>query len=573
MSKTIIRTEVRFVEHIQRTDRNDDYHYVREDVYYSDGTWEPKIRMIKDYLRPVYVTHPNYRNHIEKKEYEDKDKLLMKECTQSDMYKVVAQMIGKPFLADRPNLIHESPYVYGLGMSSCNLIKQENLDKNNNVQSPYSIAYFDLETSTEYPKEIKMVTIVREINNRYQAHLILNGNWIKEINDPVTLIKRKFGQYFPDIQDQIDLTTVIFNDELDIVADLFKVANGWAPSFLAAWNIQFDMGEIILPLLARRGKSPLDYICDQRLPRELRRFKYEEAPDTFTTSSGVHVSKQPSDRWHKFYGTMTFRFIDGMCTYRQLRLHKPRESSYSLNATLNKEIKSNKVDIEGMGDRVGKEWHDYAQEYKKIDYITYGVGDCIEPIKLDAKNKDLSVSLPVFAGSTDFNDFGSSSRKAYTSLYEYVQRHNCILGTATNTNRLYEKYSKDKDIPNNHVYKYKVLGVDGWIQTLPNDNTFEMGTNVFKDFKDLTTMAVTNMADSDAVSSYPTCTIVSNASKSTCCSEIISLHGFDESETKEIFLGLAAGSANTLELAEEVWGLPSPEEIMVMCLNGDIEKY
>jgi len=104
---------------------------------------QPHTYLVKDYKRPIWVTSPDKRNHKDKKEFELKDNLIQTYTTQSDLNKTIANLLQQPHLVNNPKLIKQSPYVYGYDQTSTSIIKLKSLAKNNNIQSPYTVAFFD----------------------------------------------------------------------------------------------------------------------------------------------------------------------------------------------------------------------------------------------------------------------------------------------------------------------------------------------------------------------------------------------------------------------------------------------
>lgn len=572
MVKEVVKVEVRFAVHLPKNSERDDYHYVKELHTYSDGSTEVKIRLIKDYLRPVYVTKENARDHIEKKEYESLDNLICQMTTDSDMYQVAANMLGTPHLGGRKNLLNQSPYLYGTDITASSLIKLESLRRNNFVQSPYTYAMFDVETNP-HNDELRVASIVREVNGEYEIYAVVDSDWVKEFKDVRSLIVKDFQKQYPEEFAKSKLTINVCDHQLDMIRNVFLTANKWSPDFVGIWNMEFDLHKIILNILKRYNASPLDYICDQRVPRELRRFDFIPAPDVFVTAGGVHVSKQPADKWHKCYSTTTFHFIDTMCTFRALRLHKPREYSYALDYILRKYNNTHKLEIEEAEKFSGLKWHLWMQENRKITYISYNFGDNIEPVKLDKVTKDLETSLPVFAEATDFNDFGSSNKKAYCSLYEFCLQKGYILGVGADMSPVYKKYADDPNNPEAETYRHDTFSTRDWIQTIPQDNMLPVGMTPFSDYRFVVTSTYGATADIDSVSSYPSCTIAGNVSRTTNVSAVCWIGKYDEFTAKELCLGLIVGNTNTLEICSRSFNLPSMEEISNMCLTGEINNY
>ena len=52
-------------------DNPNDLTLVKENIHYKDGTIKPNVRLIKNNKRDFYITKREFRNHSDKKEYED----------------------------------------------------------------------------------------------------------------------------------------------------------------------------------------------------------------------------------------------------------------------------------------------------------------------------------------------------------------------------------------------------------------------------------------------------------------------------------------------------------------------
>lgn len=91
----------------------DDLVTIKEVVHLKDGRQIPRVRLKKNFRRPFYVTKPGFRNHEEKKEWEDIDKLDKFECTQAALESHIkrALNIRSPVFGLRK--ISRTPYLYG----------------------------------------------------------------------------------------------------------------------------------------------------------------------------------------------------------------------------------------------------------------------------------------------------------------------------------------------------------------------------------------------------------------------------------------------------------------------------
>ena len=75
----VVGREFRFAFHIPAKSKDEpDYHLVKEQVHYKiDGqtTIKPELRLIRDFVRPVYFTKTALRTHKEKREFEKLENL------------------------------------------------------------------------------------------------------------------------------------------------------------------------------------------------------------------------------------------------------------------------------------------------------------------------------------------------------------------------------------------------------------------------------------------------------------------------------------------------------------------
>ncbi|EKD89603.1 MAG: hypothetical protein ACD_33C00035G0001, partial [uncultured bacterium] len=555
MCDEIIRKEVRFAVHIPKTTYREDYHYVKLVETCKCGKITPKIVLLKDYKRDVYITKKIHQNHKEKKEFEDLDKLSKQECTQSDLNKTVANLLGKSYLISTPNEIKNSPYIYGYDITSTSYIKLKSLHKNNFIQSGYSVAVLDIENDV-VTKEILMITIVMS-DKIYTAVL---KKFIGRCGDHLTRIKNAITEYIPMYKD-LAIEVEVFDKEVDMIKKTFKIANQWKPDLLAIWNMDYDI-PFILDRLEYYHVNPIDVLCDQTIPRELRICRYKQGIKKKITASGVVKPINPSMQWHTLILTASFYVIDAMCVYRQLRLSQQEEGSYSLDNILGVNKIQQKLKFKEADNYKGIKWHIFMQENYPIEYTVYNIYDCLSILELDKKNKDLTNTLPSFAGITDFNRFNSNPKKIVDALFIFGLDKNRVIGTVPKINKKEEEIESDEielnedaeegvDVEED-VTKYKTLSLKQWILTLPQHLLVYDGLCCIEEYPNLKTNIRGLTYDADVSSSYPSCTLVCNVSKETTLYELIDIEGVKEEIFRMQNLGFILGSVNMLEYFNEI---------------------
>lgn len=565
--KKVLRKEIRFAIHVPKTEYRDDTHYVKEHVYYEDGTSKWHTFLVRDYQRPIFVTSPSFRNHKDKKEFEERDRLIEKKCTQSDLHRTIAGLLEVPHLANQPKALKASPYLYGYDQTSTSLIKLQSLLKNQFVQSPYTVAASDTETDID-TREILMISIA--FQGRIYTCILKSFLEGKGVYDLDKQLRAALDKYLPQYTGKLKATFKVFDKEGEMLMDLFRVANEWGPDFLAYWNMNFDIPRILERAKAL-GHSPQDIFADRSVQRKYHFTRYKEGI-TKKIKGGKAKPVNPSLQWHSLISTSSFYVIDAMCVYRQLRMAKQEEPSYSLDWILQKELGSRKLTFDLADGYKGEKFHRFMQKNYPIEYIVYHIYDCLGMLELDLKLRDLSHSLPSFAGMTDFTKFNSNPKKIVDALFLFGLERGKVVGTAppskgTDDEDAAEQEalvtddmlegSGDNEEESDNPDDYEGLGLRDWIQLLPQNFLLRDGLKCLSDFPEVVTNIRGMVADLDATSAYPTATLVGNVSKKTCVNEPIRIDGVTEEVFREQNLSVCLGGVNSLEYHSTMFSMPS----------------
>ncbi len=559
MAKEILRKEIRFAFHIPRSDYREDMHYVKEQITYTDGTIEPKSFLVKDFQRPVWVTQQAFRNHKEKKEFEEKERLMCQNTIQSDINKTVAGLLGQPHFANKPDEIKNSPYVYGYDITSTSLIKYTSLRRNEFVQSNYKVSAFDIETDIA-TREVIIATIC--FGDKIHSSIL--KKFVRNVTNLEKRVETAIDYYIPKYKNH-EVTLRVFDNEVDLLTDVFQVANEWGPDFLAIWNMDFDIPRI-LERLKEANVNPVDVLCDKTIPRKYRTCRYKQGIKKKVTASGVVKPINPSLQWHTLFCTSKFYVIDAMCVYRQLRMAKQEEQSYSLDSILRKEEIGEKLKFKEAEKYSGEKLHIFLQENYPVEYLIYNFYDCLGMLELDDKIKDLTSTLPSFAAITDFAKFNSNPKKIVDALFLFGLERDRVIGTVPKQARPEEELEAegietdeedDEEDDEYDVKKYNTLDLKGWIQLLPQNLLLAEGLKVLEEYPDVVTNLRGVVCDQDATAAYPSCTQVGNVSKETCVTEIIKIDGVREDIFREMNLSICLGNANMIEYFTVMFGMPT----------------
>jgi hypothetical protein len=553
---SIVGYECKFVIYIPPNQyREDDYHLIKENIHYVDGTIKPNVRLIKNYNREFYVTKKAYRNHTDKKDFEEIDKLNKYTTTQSKMPRSVANALELQYLSN-PDMrtLSNSPYLYGSEISSSAIIKGSYKRKYPDLFSPYKVSAFDIEidvTNGPHNGEINVLSLT--MGDKFVCAIseyFLQGHNKEEVKEAIMkyigdyIIKRKMSMYIE-----------ICKDEMECLFKIFSYAHEWKPDFMAIWNMDFDLPKIVERCRAN-NVYPEDLFSDPKIPRNIRNFYYKQGQTRKTKSNGQVSIITPANRWHKALSTSSFYFIDAMCVYRQIRLSKPEEQSYSLDAILNKELGIRKLKFKEADQYSGLDWHYHMQTKYPLEYIAYNIFDTLSMIELDEKTQDLTQALPVLSQYSDYTNFNSKPRQLIDLLHWEALDNNCVIGCAGNE-------LKDE-------IDEKTLPLDDWIIALEPSLIVDNGLRNIKEDKSIRTNIHLYNADSDIASAYPTDQCLFNVSRSTTLTELIDIVGVHPSIYRIENINLLSGEVNSIDYCCKMFNFPTLSDLdSLLDIQGD----
>lgn len=405
----------------------DDLHVIKEIQHFADGTSRPFLRLKKNHTRPIYVTKKGMRNHKDNKEWEKLENLDRYETRQKDLVDTVAKALGRyGWRGTLRDLCEEYPYVFGGDISSTSYIKQMYVERWSK-QTEYTVASFDTETDMlDDSGEIIMATI----SYKHRVYTAVKKHFVRAFPQPERAVREMFAKLLGDDIKQRGLVLEIdfVENEIDIVRGCMNKAHEWMPDFIGVWNIGFDMKKM-LEACKRANVDPAMIFSDPKVPDEFKFFRFKEGKAKKTSASGRVMNFKPSQQWHSVFTPASFTFIDSMQAYVKVRQGEPELPSYALDDILQKEIKRTKLKIKEAEKYKGAAWHVYMQREQPIVYIVYNIFDSVGMEILDEKTKDLALSLPMFAGTTDFCDFNSLPKRAMNEIHWFIKELDQVTGT------------------------------------------------------------------------------------------------------------------------------------------------
>ncbi len=453
MEKNIDFIEHKFNTFLEKNIDREDTHVVKEVIVYKDGTRKPNLRIIKNFKRPFYITKPHFRNHNDKKEFEELSKVQTYSSTQSDLPNNIATKIGmNGYKRNVYRDVLRSPYLYGSDVPSTAILSKSYEDKFGVRFTPFTVAALDIESDID-TKEIYIVSTVFENVIRTAVNRTLLRNYQlttdEEIKDKINTIFKKHVRK----SEKYTLDITIHDNESSCVVEIFKTIHMWKPDFLSIWNVTFDI-KMMANALIKNNIEPKTVFSDPNIPHELKQYEFKEGPAKKKKADGTVMQIDVQNRWHVVKITASFYVIDAMCAYSQIRAGAMKVvGGYGLDNIAKKELgkDAGKITFKGLlPDNLAKEeWHRRMSKEHPLEYIVYNMGDNTEMLDLNDVTSDLSVVLPALTGHSHFNYFNSGPSKIVDKLYHEILEDKIVLGT--------RPYRDDKD---------KILGLKGWILTL-----------------------------------------------------------------------------------------------------------
>jgi len=554
ITPTIVSKECRFVVHIPPPQQGmPDLHVVKEVQHMSDGSVKTNLAKISNFQRPYWITKKGCRNHEQKKEWELKEKLIEGRCSQTDLVDSVARSLDQMNFRGNLRKLCKSPYVYGSDILATAIIKKTYQDKYPVVPTKYSVAVFDTETDVLHGTgEIIMATITYKST----VFTAVVKSFVEGHADVANRVDRLMDKYLGKYVEKRKLKCelVLCDSPIEAIKACFIKAHQLKPDFLAIWNLSFDI-EKVIDACHKSGVDIADIFSDPSIPKEYRYFKYAKGPTQKVTASGQATPIKPAAQWHTVICPSSFYVIDAMCSFKHIRIGQPEKQSYSLDFILNDTLGIRKLNFKEADSYVKLQWHEFMQSRHPLEYIIYNRFDCISIEELDEKTCDLSLTLPLFSGFSDFTNFKSQPRRTVDNLHYFCLTKGQVIGsTGSDT-------ATDMDL--------ETVGNDGWIITLPAHLVADNGLKIIEEYPQISTNIRVHIGDLDVSAAYPNNQCVFNVSKETTKGEIVSIEGIDLYTQKMEGINLSGGVTNAVGFCQKMFNFPSLDDLHLQMIGLD----
>lgn len=563
----IVAKECKHVAYATDDAGENDFVLIKEVIHTKDGRLIPRILLRENVKRPVYVTQEPYRNHEEKKEFEERSKCQEYMTTDVQMAKTLQMALGARFPDPKKKLrmVCRSPYAYLADLPVTSWIKQKYMQKYKDCTTPNRICVYDVETREEDgSRDPWLMSFVLDdeihffatkdyatrMGKAWEEKLVRKA---KELLSKISFKgkNKKTGEeeiVYKDVLEGYKIFTYECLNSAQCIVRMFEEIHPRLPDLLVAWNHEFDITRM-MEALERGCVEPEDVFCHPDVPKHYRKvwFKKDQASKITESKS---ITKAPSQQWHVLYCMASFYCVDAMCLFRSLRVHEGQRPSYKLNAILDSELGLNKLDIPGLPYEEKLEWHLRAQKEFPIEYSVYNIFDNLMIVLLDKKTNDLSSAISILAGYSMYDIFPSLPKRICIAFTYYLLAQGLVAGSVGNAMR--------------NDYDEEVIGTDGWIVTLTACMNAENGLNVLKELPEFYSAFRGQTADADLTQAYPSATNMMNQSRETTIFELLYIIGVSEEVRRRTGVNLAAGRVNAMDIANTFFALPDKDDVLEM---------
>lgn len=510
------------------------------EIVAPDGTvtWKDNLRLYHDPIRPFWVTKPQFRDHLFKKEFENILHMDAYYVNDSQLEVALAEAIGYDPRGRKLNLrgLCANPYVYGADIETQVLVKQRYINEMPPGRLPQiTRGFLDIEAEPIRNGKINVLTFMHE----KEIYTVALREYCKQWNqqqtrcwdvteeDCLRIIYNLLGDQFS--QNGFNLHFKILDTEIDMLKWIFSCIHKHKTDYISIWNMGFDIPKII----ERIGQLGFD-------PKKL--FSHPAIPDAYQFVE-FHEDKSElvqhfTDRWHWVSCASYSQFIDGMCLYARLRKTSGKKSSYALDVISDEEVGKSKLHFGAITN------HHYMQKYRFLEYIAYNINDVTIMWMMEQKNSDI-YALNALSGYSLLSQFARQTVMVRNDAYNYGRYHGRIPASAG---------------PEMLTIFDKMLPKAGGA-VLPPNKAVGVGIHAVREFSSPSLVSIlTN--DLDVSSMYPSIMSAFNISKESSICTVLEIQGYEHAGLERFFSGINQPEVNTVDLTHDYLGLPNYKQMV-----------
>lgn len=420
------------------------------DIIYKDlKTGEKKLETIETPEIEIYFAKDEAKNNKFNRSFIEIENAEVHTCKYKDLPFYIAREAGPEYQSYVQNAIqsrnraaltniHKYKNVFGSDYDIENWYKiQWFLHNHHEKEKPLTKQYLDIEVDsidTEgFPKDgecpINAVTIVDEHDLVSYTFLLRNpaNPLIQEFEDTIDEFMEDLHEAFDETYGRLEYKFYMYDDERDLIKDMFKLINTLKRDFILIWNMGFDIPYTVARI-RELGMDPIEVMCHKDFPvkelqykKDTRNFNVQNKSDSFRISS---------------YTT----YLDQMLIYAGLRKGQGEVRSYALNPVAQTEIGDAKLDY---SDDANIKTLPYV-DFKK--FVMYNIKDVLLQLGIERKTSDVdNIYQRAYSNATTYEKIFRQTVFLKNRAYIEYYKQGLIIGNNINIDYGVEQYTKEDE--------------------------------------------------------------------------------------------------------------------------------
>lgn len=421
-------------------------------VFKDVSTGRKWIQTIEDPQYMMYIVKPQYRDYTHYPSYMPLDRCDQKIVKFKNIINEIVKVGGKK-LADykewcnknnksaKKNL-HHYPYILATDYPYTNYFRCEWMLHYHDYDMQYSLSkvFADIEVdgidAPGFPTAdicpINAVAVVDAETKTVHSFLLRNPEnplieqFEKNLHNFIDKCHKTFDESYGELNYEIHM----YDTEIDMITEVFRLFNTLARDFILFWNMAFDIPYFIDRIKAL-GHDPMKIMCDPEFIQDELYYRKDHRHHDFKTKNDV------------FTCTSKSVYLDQMSQYIKIRKARSELKTVRLNAIAKAELNDEKLDYSDEANIKTLPYENYEL------FVLYNIKDTLLQYGIEMKTHDIdNVFQRSLINATQYESAFSQTillkNRAYLSYY----KQGFIIGNNNNIdygNRGFDNDGADKD--------------------------------------------------------------------------------------------------------------------------------
>lgn len=418
-------------------------------VFKDVNTGRKWIQTIEDPQYMMYIVKPQYRDYTHYPSYMPLDRCDQKIVKFKNIINEIVKVGGKK-LADykewcnknnksaKKNL-HHYPYVLATDYPYTNYFRCEWMLHYHDYDMQYSLSkvFADIEVdgidAPGFPTAdicpINAVAVVDAETKTVHSFLLRNPEnpLIEHFEKNLPNFIDKCHTTFDESYGELNYEIHMYDTEIDMITEVFRLFNTLARDFILFWNMAFDIPYFIDRIKAL-GHDPMKIMCDPEFIRDELYYRKDHRHHDFKTKNDV------------FTCTSKSVYLDQMSQYIKIRKARSELKTVRLNAIAKAELNDEKLDYSDEANIKTLPYENYEL------FVLYNIKDTLLQYGIEMKTHDIdNVFQRSLINATQYESAFSQTillkNRAYLSYY----KQGFIIGNNNNIDYGNRGFDNDAD--------------------------------------------------------------------------------------------------------------------------------